>query len=358
MPVYELENKLGETLNFSSGEIFLENNNTFGVPPISYRTETGFSKDGAYVTGYRLEPKTLNFQLVQTNISTEEDYWNRRDELVYFTNPELAPYTFRIIQDELDEVSLPIDVVLNGTTNEWEYVNENNTYSRTRIIKNLYPAPGFTFSNTEKSNYNIRETVSFVSYSPAWEEGFERVKLVYQEQTDPDYQLIYPMEFPIRFNEETYGRTIQIENNGNYKTYPKIFIDRGGNSINKSELFYIQFKNLETGGLVRIYNPEVCVLNTDINNIYLKRAEVDYKKPSFGFYDVDAPTYDKYTEKESIFERLDNTSNLVDFFLQPGTNTIEITGRPLNLYGGQFPRSDISYLSGIYFFYTQKYIGV
>lgn len=129
----------GETFNLSDRLVRSHlGNDGFGLPPVSRKTERGPFQHGTTLKGMRLEPRTIQLVLLAYGAS-EDDYYQRRDELAYIFSPSDDPIKLRF--------TLPSGAV--------------------RQIDCTYNG-GLTLPSTDRYGHSQKVALSLVADDPTW----------------------------------------------------------------------------------------------------------------------------------------------------------------------------------------------
>lgn len=247
----------------------------FGAPPANFITRKGYKQHGVTEVDYLLEPRTISAHLWHSPACSRQLYWSNRLALHEFLRPNRGgPLWFVLVQP-------------GGT--------------KRALVVRANPGLQFPMPDTDQNAWNVDETVDFVAYDPVW---FDPDVHTTAQTVAIEQELVFPITFPIRFDELSYTADIAITYPGTWACYPTITID--------GPYDYVVLDNTATGVRIRLNGP---VAGGDQRIITLTPGAQHI---------TDASGANRFSD-------LDITSDLVDFCLQPdpivpgGVQTIRAT---------------------------------
>ena len=267
----------------------------YGAPPISHQTRRGYRQHGATHTGYLLEPRSISVEMYHVAGCDRATYWRNRSKWLDFIRPNRCG-------------ALTLTIWLpDGSKRALSVWYEDGL--------------AFDANLDRESNWNLRESVSFVAYDPVW---FSPDVTVITPSASFGSNLVFPAAFPIWFEQSGIIFDTTINYAGTWKEYPSLTLT--GSYLNAT------MENLATGARIQLSAP---IADGDKRIITLRPGERSI---------VDSSGVSRFGE-------LTSDSNLNDFTLSPtpesaNPQTIRVT---LNNAGVG---------AGVQMRYQERYFGI
>ena len=277
---YKLYQADGTELEFNTGKFYLRGLPSLGNPEIEYSTQTGYFQDGQTITNFFLQPRTITFPFIASDygVTTREDAWDLRAEILAFLSPLKGPFRFEITLDNHEAYELNQVYPTNGLT-----------------------MTGSTF-NEGRNDGRIDEALRITAFDPVWRKT--PINTTGTLTAEAITELSFSIEFPITFGTDGIVIDETITYAGTWRSYPKITITGPTNTV--------KLTNKLNGALIQYIQP-INVGDT---------VTIDLTDPISGFSIRDASDVNRIRD-------LNVDSNLTEFYFDPsGTNGIEaiITG--------------------------------
>jgi hypothetical protein len=182
----------GNTLYLIDTDVKFIAYGALGAPPTNYITRRGYRQNGSTEIDFLLQPRTITAELWHSPACDRQTFWDNRHALHEFLRPNRnGPLTFTLRTPNGDLRSIVVRA-----------------------------DPGLVFPPVEQNNWNLRESLDFIAFSPTF---FDAVQTVTALSSTTQQQLIFPITFPITFGtSDVFLTTGNITYPGTWKTYPTI----------------------------------------------------------------------------------------------------------------------------------------
>ncbi len=191
-----------------------------GMPPMTMRTERGPFQHGDTILGFVLRPRII--QMVhRINGCSREEYWNNRANLLDIVRPNRHGSTF--------------------DTPVLRKITSDGTKRDIRVI--ISQGPRFRASTPGLwDEFSVEEGLRFIAHDPIFFDPDERIVEIPLDFSDDE--LIFSIEYPIRFGPTENVGIFDISYMGTWLSYPTIVLN--------GPLTEPKIKNITTNEVIKL----------------------------------------------------------------------------------------------------------
>lgn len=168
----------------------------FGTPPIEYITDTGPLQHGSTVRDFRLQPRTVQFVVMQ-NFTSRAEYRDGRAALL--------------------DVLRPNRTTDFATKGKLLYYLANGAKRQLDVM--LESGPGFTPDQGGWRAWSFTEVLRFIAHDPLWYDPAQQSSTF---ATISPAELVFPATFPVLFG--SLGAINNVTYTGTWLSYPTFVV--------------------------------------------------------------------------------------------------------------------------------------
>lgn len=168
-----------------------------GLPPVNYVTQRTYKQDGVTEQAFFLQPRTMQL-MIAANGCTRTQYFQLRNTLIDLARPNRG-----------------------GSPGYVTYTFVRSDGSK-RSIRGRLTTPSFGMSSNEEwDEFSFTETLDLECFDPTF---FDPSLVSATVSSATASELVFPIDFPIYFDEDSIFQQTIINYTGNWYSYPVITI--------------------------------------------------------------------------------------------------------------------------------------